>query len=100
MLWAAIAAAVLHAQTPATQTAAPPKGTGVVMGRVLDALSGQPIAEAVVTLTPDPREQSEMMAGMRQLRASGDISSLADMMPRQNRVLTDADGVFVFRDLR
>ena len=101
-LTVALVASILHAQTPAPQTPALAKGTGVVMGRVVDAATGQPIAEAIVTLEPDPKEQAQAMAAVRQMQASGsmDFSSMLGQMPRQNRTLTDNDGVFVVRDVR
>ena len=92
----------LHAQTPAPQAKPPAKGTGVVMGRVVDAATGQPIAEAIVTLEPDPRDQAQAMAALQQMRSSGspDMAGMLGQMPRQNRTLTDADGIFVVEEVR
>jgi hypothetical protein len=63
-----------------------PKGTGLILGRVVDAATGQPVAEAMVNIQGGGRgggASVPVIAGL-----SGD------------RVLTGPDGRFLFRDLR
>lgn len=89
----------------------PPKSTALILGQVVDGTTGQPIGEAVVSLTG---------AGMRGAPQLGQINS-ANLSPQQQqamqaalssvaaaagrgpggpqRVMTGADGRFVFRDL-
>jgi len=89
----------------------PPKTTAIILGQVVDGTSGQPISEAVVTLSGN---------GMRGAGAPGPIGG-ANLTPQQQqamqsviaaaaaaagrtpggpqRVMTGGDGRFVFHDL-
>lgn len=108
------------------QMASLPKGTGLVLGQVIDALTDQPIPEAIVTMngraaTPlgaagaapgapgaaRPAPQAGA-AGADQGRRGGDAAAaqaaaMAAMMAARGngipRVMTGPDGRFVFHDL-
>ena len=95
------------ATAPQAQTQ-PPKSTALIVGRVVDGSTGQAIPEAVVTLVPpggrgtvqtalpagaSPQVQAAMEAAMA-AAAAGRVS-----VPGQQRVMTGADGRFVFHSL-
>ena len=92
---------------PPPPTAAPvapgqraaPSGTGVILGRVVDAGTGRPIPGARVMMTSAADRVSS-------LAASGLISGMEMEMamvgtggPNAQRAIADADGRFVFRNL-
>jgi protocatechuate 3,4-dioxygenase beta subunit len=95
------------------QQAEPPKSTALILGQVIDGSSGQPIADAVVTLTAgagarglnpaaaalaanaSPQAQQAMQAA--QALAAQAAGRAGQGGPQ--RILTGADGRFVFRDL-
>ena len=92
-------------QTP-TQ---PPKSTALITGRVVDGATGQPIPEAVVALNPpggrgaargmgtaggSPEIQQAMEAAMAAAAAAAGRGATG-----QQRVMTGADGRFVFHSL-
>jgi len=92
-------------QTPAQ----PPKSTALIVGRVIDGSTGQPIPEAVVTLTPpggrgargampgsgaSPEMQQAMEAAIAAAAAAAGRGGSG-----QTRVMTGADGRFVFHSL-
>ncbi len=58
----------------------PPTGRGLIVGQVIDAITGKPLRDAIVTITGTSR-------------VSRDEALTAP------RILTTADGYFVFRDL-
>lgn len=112
--WSPVLRAQRGAPPPAGQGNAntpPPKTTALILGQVVDGTTRQPIGEAVVTLTG---------AGMRGGPQLGQINS-ASLSPQQQqalqatlsaaaaaagrgpggplRVMTGADGRFVFHDL-
>src|SRR5262245_18580523 len=83
-----LAAPVLWAQQRAggpPPAAAPPKGTGVVIGQVVDGTTDRPVADAVVNI------------GFG--RGSPPLPGRAGTPPAFLPVITGADGRFVFRDL-
>jgi protocatechuate 3,4-dioxygenase beta subunit len=82
-LASAIAAAQALPQQPQTPAQTPPKGTGILLGQVIDAQDKRPIAGALVTLGGEvPVPQS--------------TAPITDA-PRQ--ILTDGSGRFMFRSL-
>jgi protocatechuate 3,4-dioxygenase beta subunit len=97
-------------QAPATpqqpgQTQAPPKSTAFILGQVVDGTTGQPIAEAMVTL----RRSGGGARGAAPARG-GDAGSIAAAMameqamagrggPQEQRLMTGGDGRFVFHSL-
>ena len=97
------------ARQPSGQPAAPPKSTALILGQVVDGTSGQPIAEAVVTLTPGagarganpltaaPAASAQAQQAMQAALASA--GALAGRGTGPQRVMTGADGRFVFHDL-
>jgi Carboxypeptidase regulatory-like domain len=69
---------------------APPqqaRSAGLIVGQIVDAGSGRPIGGAIVTLSGTTRAVHSPQSGS----AGGSIA--------QPRILTGADGLFVFRDL-
>ena len=74
-------AVMLLAQVPV----APPATDGVITGQVVDAATGKPVSAAIVTVSGSAVPRS---LGIRDGRASNSI-----------RILTGADGRFVFREL-
>src|SRR5262249_51499847 len=90
LAWSVLTAAALAAQSPSSQqsgtTTAP---TGLILGRTVDALTGAPIGGAVVTMNTTPAPP-------------GSVSPMAPPTSLGRfpvRVLADAAGHFVFRDL-
>jgi hypothetical protein len=69
----ALGAASVVAQTPA-----PPTGTGLILGRVVDATTGRPLADVTVTLTEPPAQGPGTAAP---------------------KVMTSGDGYFLFSAL-
>jgi hypothetical protein len=109
-------APVLFAQTGAPvsqqpQTPQPPaKSTALIIGRVVDGSTGQPVPEAVVTLTPPGGARGRggpgvAMAGMApEMQQAVQAAAAAAAAggrggPLQQRVMTGGDGRFVFHDL-
>jgi hypothetical protein len=93
---------------PAGQTQ-PPRSTALVTGRVVDGTTGQPISEAVVALLPpggrgagrgigtagaSPEIQQAMEAAMAAAAVAAGRGATG-----QQRVMTGADGRFVFHSL-
>jgi hypothetical protein len=94
------------AAAPQGQTA-PPKSTALIVGRVVDGSTGQPIPEAVVSLVP-PGGRGSALAGLPagaspQVQAAMEAAIAAASAGRggtgQQRVMTGADGRFVFHSL-
>jgi len=109
---------VLHAQRGAPPPAAgqanssnPPKTTALILGQVVDGTSGQPISESVVTLSGNgmrgggvpgqlgaanlsPQQQQAMQAALAAAAAAAGRGPGGPL-----RVMTGADGRFVFHDL-
>lgn len=84
------ALAVGHAQqapVPGSGQTEAPNPTALILGQVLDASTSRPVAGAIVALSSGPAINSEMVAAG--MRAS----------PPARRVLTDAQGRFVFHSL-
>jgi len=91
----ALSVPFLLAQQPGIAGSIPPQGTqapqtGAIFGQVLDAGSGEPIAEAIVTLVG---------RGAPPPGGRGTMPSSFGAQPGQQRVFTDAQGRFVFHDL-
>lgn len=100
------AAPALVGQQTSTQQSAPQppsKTTALIVGRVIDGASGQPIPEAIVTLVPpggrglaniptgaSPEIQQALMAAAAASAGSG---------PATRRVMTGVDGRFLFHSL-
>lgn len=86
-----------HAQSP--QTAASdtaPTGTGLILGRIVDADSGSPLSGAIVSVT--------LPNAGRRGNAPTDASALAQAVrggtaAQPVAVMTDSDGAFVLRNL-
>ena len=91
-----LSSALLFAQEPLRQASPPAKGTGLILGRVIDATTGQGVAGAMVTLTaagPAPAPLGELTES--RLIAPPSALSAGNSL----RTLTTEDGRFVFRDL-
>ncbi|MFI5177767.1 MAG: carboxypeptidase regulatory-like domain-containing protein [Vicinamibacterales bacterium] len=84
------------AMSAAQQNTPPPPATGLILGQVVDAGTGQPISGATVTLGGGP-----IMANGQPLTPDDpaflDAAAAARNTPR---IMTDASGQFVFHDLR
>jgi protocatechuate 3,4-dioxygenase beta subunit len=80
--------ALLLVATAAAPSQRPGTSAAFVLGRVVDAGTGRPIAGAIVSMTADPNA------------SGGDAGSAMSGTPaRPRRVLTDDQGRFLFRDL-
>src|SRR5688572_10620680 len=92
-LCCALASALVAPVALPAQTAAPAaQATGVILGQVVDADSGRPIGEAIVTLA---------QLGSPSAASGPRVARLDAQMPGRGRgatihVLTGADGRFVF----
>jgi hypothetical protein len=84
----------------------PPKSTALILGQVIDGSTSQPVAEAIVTLTPTRGGGPGPAAAPAAARgggqpvgqpAGGAGGSIGTIPPQ--RVMTGADGRFVFHDL-
>ena len=103
----------LLAQGAAQAPTPPPKSTALILGRVVDGSTGQPIPEAVVTLTPPGGARGgragigaamagmppEMQQAMQAAAAAAAAAGGRGGPPGQQRVMTGGDGRFVFHDL-
>lgn len=84
-----------------------PKGTAVVLGQVVDEGSGQPIAEAIVSIrinAPGARGGNPMAGrgGVGRGQAAPQPAPAqpdGPRIPMVTRIITDAEGRFVLRDL-
>jgi hypothetical protein len=108
----AVGASVLGAQSPTTVgtagAAPPPKGTGLILGQVVDGSSGEPVTDATVTLIV-PGALNGRRGGLGAPPPLGAAASAGAGLsggplpfaaaPGGNRLLTDDQGRFVFRDL-
>lgn len=101
---AVLAVAAGAAQTPAP----PPPRTGLIFGQVLDDATGQPIADAMVSLTVASQggrggAAPPNAAALGDLRAAIALGGRGGPTPgggpQAVRVSTDSDGRFVFHDL-
>jgi protocatechuate 3,4-dioxygenase beta subunit len=105
VLAAASAVAVLGAQAPARPLAPAqgqgpvllPKGTGLVLGQVIDALTGRPVAGAVVDFSG--RATVGPTSGSVSSRGTGPGAAPSTPTQPSQRVITDAEGRFMFHDL-
>ena len=84
--------AVVASPILTAQQAPPAAATGLVLGRVIDAATGQPLSGAAVTIAPAPAAQGSGQPGAPPRARPGDITGPA-------RVMTDAEGRFVFYGL-
>lgn len=102
----AAAVAVVHsapAQLPGfpsfQQPASAPTGTGVIVGRTVDAVTGRPVQGVLVALSGAPKALSSLQVGdaipMDQLMSL----DLGSMIAGMHQVLTDSQGRFVFTGL-
>src|SRR5262249_34900807 len=105
--------------TPGMQAAAQPKGTGVILGQVIDGTTGDPISDATVTLAMRPVGAQPLAgapgANPQVIAGGGRAGGVAapppqavgmpgqaaggPAQPGQQRMLADATGHFVFHDL-
>lgn len=88
-----VLAAAIHARAQVPASAGFPPGTNVIVGRVLDRDSGEPIPGAQVSLVgyvePDGRLAGALPASAQEFYAPS----------HEKRVMTSASGAFAFRDL-
>ncbi|MEZ5319686.1 MAG: carboxypeptidase-like regulatory domain-containing protein [Vicinamibacterales bacterium] len=79
-----------------------PEGTGVILGRVVDATTGQPIPEAVLTVSTSPAAGRGAGAG-RGATPPADVAALLargrGVLPTTVHVIAGGDGQFVFTGL-
>jgi hypothetical protein len=94
VLWTVIALGTPPQQPPSSQGQAPP-ATGLVVGRVVDAASGRPIAGAIVSLNGAGVPVSGGPNASRQPRAMTNASGLSR---RIMNARTANDGSFTFRN--
>src|SRR5687767_611111 len=87
---------ILASQIITPPGAPPAAGSGLILGRVNDAGSGQGVAGALVTLTPSGPPPASL-GELTELRLVGPPSIIT--AGSSLRVLTADDGRFVFRDL-
>jgi protocatechuate 3,4-dioxygenase beta subunit len=89
-----LATCALHAaaQRPVSSTASPPPATGLILGTVIDAGTGQPVPGAMVTL-------GGAGGGTMPLPPGWDPDWATPIPRSPQRVLTGADGRFVYRGL-
>jgi len=112
--WSPVLRAQRGAPPPAAQgnpNAPPPKSTALILGQVIDGTTRQPIGEAVVTLTGagqrgapqlnainnsglSPQQQQALQASLAAAAAAAGRGPGGPL-----RVMTGADGRFVFHDL-
>src|SRR5512132_3159128 len=81
---------------PGAGQAAPPTGTGMIVGRVIDAVTGRGVAGAQVAISAAPAGLGAIQAGdtipMDQLMSL----DLGSVLSGIRQVLTDAQGRFAF----
>ena len=115
VLAAALATAQVGSKPPASQTQTPatdpPKATALILGQVIDGTSGQPIADAIVTLiAPGGRGRggnplaAAGLGGLQGQQAAAAAALVGSLGGRGGgggpaRVMTGADGRFVFHGL-
>jgi hypothetical protein len=103
-------AGLKHTPTANLATTQQARGTGVIIGRVVDADSGQPIPGAIVQLNVTPAAPAQGQGASALVGSSGAVAIVGNgggtIQINQNgpdnpqtRVLTDADGQFAFRDI-
>ncbi len=98
----ALAAPQLLAQTqqapPAQTPDTAPKGSGIISGRVVDATSGQPVTDAIVTM--NGRGPGVARGVAPQARGGGPpMPQRGGPAPAPLRQITSSDGRFVFHSL-
>jgi protocatechuate 3,4-dioxygenase beta subunit len=83
-----------------------PKSTALIVGRVVDGTSGEPIGEAVVTMTPgrgrgglDALPQGMTPEIQQAMQAALAAAGAGRGPTGQQRVMTGSDGRFVFHNL-
>src|SRR5262245_61048788 len=83
-----------HAQTPpASGTQTPPTGTGLILGRVVDADSGSPLSGAIVTISlPNSGRRGNAIPDVVAPALPGRGGSAIALSVA---VMTDSDGAFV-----
>ena len=112
---AAVATAQVGGRATGSQTQNPatddqPKATALILGQVVDGTSGQPIADAIVTLTPpgrgrgaNPLANLAIGGGAQGQQAAAAAAMAAALGGRSAagppRVMTGPDGRFVFHGL-
>jgi protocatechuate 3,4-dioxygenase beta subunit len=86
------------------QAQTPPKSTAFILGQVIDGTTGQPIAEAIVTL----RQSGGGARGAMPTRGTATNPATAAAMeqamagrggPQEQRLMTGGEGRFVFHSL-
>ncbi len=83
---------------PAQGSAETAKGTGIIIGQVVDAVDGKRgIGGALVAITGAAASQSQVFLPTGEIIAAGAVTGGPNDPPRQ--VLTDASGRFMFRNL-
>ena len=80
---------------PDRQQPSPPPATGLIVGQVLDAAAGKPVPGAIVSLTTGPAALAA--TGLANLAEGIEVLPAGPAVP--NRVIADAEGRFVFRNL-
>lgn len=80
---------------PDRQQPPPPPATGLIVGQVLDAAAGKPVPGAIVSLTSGPAALAA--TGLANLAEGIEVLPTGPAVP--NRVIADAEGRFVFRNL-
>jgi hypothetical protein len=91
---AALGAGRQRPDAPGGVAGQPAKGTGIVVGQVVDGSTGQPIAEAVVTLNARPNAPIGAARGAAPPPPGGRGAGATP-----DRVMTGQDGRFLFREL-
>ncbi|HET9373237.1 MAG TPA: carboxypeptidase-like regulatory domain-containing protein [Vicinamibacterales bacterium] len=74
-------------------------GTGVILGKVIDAGTGSPIGGAIVTMVSRPGNATSAEAEAERQAALAAAGLVPSTGPSSERIVTDSDGRFVLRDL-
>jgi hypothetical protein len=91
LMIATLAALAASSASTGGQSPSPAAPSGLIVGQVVDAATSRPIAGAVVNLLGS--------ATIAAVRTQNGVTMSRGEMPPLPRILTSADGYFVFRDL-
>jgi len=86
-------------QNGGTQAAFLPAGTGLILGQVIDGVTGRPVGAALVTLTASAIAAAVGPGTASGGRGSGQAGSGVGARATTQTVIADANGRFVFHEL-
>jgi protocatechuate 3,4-dioxygenase beta subunit len=76
-----------------------PKGTGLLMGQVVDASSGKPVAGAIVSITGGAVTTTVLPTGEVIVSNAAAAAAAATPTSAPRQIMTDSGGRFMFREL-